>query len=290
MSFAQNSAVFGTAARNRLAAGVGALSVLLLMCGVGGFFFESNEVFAASRERPSESTESTDSGDDGNPAPPYTTDPEMRRVHSVPLPGRNADADSFSSSGRTKSRAPSDSPSRARAGGGRNVTERESAGAIATVEAGYGVVRKPEMREATVTHSPARILLLNGVDISAVRGETLENVTVTIDAAGNVEMVAPHYEVGADTSFHPLLPTELPRLPKERRAPLGMPEGRYRKEGDQAKRKQPLEASEAPLGMPGVQEPRVEVLEEQGRPLRVRSEPEDIPAEGTPGARGLPAR
>lgn len=79
------------------------------------------------------------------------------------------------------------------------------------------------------TQFPARTLTLNGVNISGLRSQEFENVEVRIDANGNVELRAPHYEVRQDASYHPLFPGELPRLPKERTRPMDLPEGRYSK-------------------------------------------------------------
>lgn len=232
--------------------------------------FSSSEGDADS-ESNSKSNFKSNSEGDANPEPPRTTDPELRRVRSVPLPGRRASREGVE-------RRPSEAS-----------RERAPQAAIATVEAGYGVVRKPDVREAMVTYAPARSLLLNGVDISAVRGETLENVTVTIDDAGNIALVAPHYEVGNDTSFHPLLPTELPKLPKERKAPLGLPEGVFRKEGNQAARSSVEVLQDVPKQVP-VESERRRDAEVPGRPLRVSTESDDLSAEGVQGARALPAR
>ena len=77
---------------------------------------------------------------------------------------------------------------------------------------------------------PARSLFLNGVNIGSVRDQELENVTVKIDAEGNIHLFAPHYDVREDTSYHPLMPQELPRFPKAGPVPEGLPQGPYSKQ------------------------------------------------------------
>ena len=177
---------------------------------------------------------------------------------------------------------------------------------VLSSEAGFGVVRKPDGREYTTTRYPPRLIQLNGVDISAVRGETLENVTVRIDDAGNLELRAPHYDVGTDTSFHPLLPTELPRVPKGRTAPLDLPQGSFSKgsysngsagaksrKGKTGADEIPDVRSAAPPAAPSVeilQEIEEGSPEERGRPLRVKTDVEDVPEEGRAGPKAVPAR
>jgi len=50
----------------------------------------------------------------------------------------------------------------------------------------------------------ARIIYLNGVDISAAKNQTLEQVNVRIDSQGNVYVEAPQYEVQHESTFVPL--------------------------------------------------------------------------------------
>lgn len=66
----------------------------------------------------------------------------------------------------------------------------------------------------------ARVIYLNGVDISSAKNQTLEQVNVRIDAQGNVYVEAPQYEVQQESTFVPLsrqMPPH-PNLP-EHKAP-----------------------------------------------------------------------
>ena len=72
---------------------------------------------------------------------------------------------------------------------------------------------KPMSGELT-TDFPARMIYLNGKNVSSVREQTLENVNVRIDAQGNVYISAPHYEVQESTHYRPLLPNEVPKVGK----------------------------------------------------------------------------
>jgi hypothetical protein len=129
-------------------------------------------------------------------------------------------------------------------------------------------VRKPDGRFPEVTSHPPRTITLNGVDVNALRGETLENVTVRIDEQGNVAIMAPHYEVSTDATFHPLLPTELPRVPKARTAPRDLPQGRFSKDlrGSDGGlgRREPWSPAPRPGAPARTPEARVEVLPESG--------------------------
>ncbi len=81
------------------------------------------------------------------------------------------------------------------------------------------------------TYSPGRIIYLNGENISSVREQALENVTVHIDKSGNIHIEAPQYEVSADQSYHPLLPKELPQFKKENiYEKMPIPNGTYSKQ------------------------------------------------------------
>lgn len=72
---------------------------------------------------------------------------------------------------------------------------------------------KPQMSELT-TDFPARMIYLNGKNISTVRDQKMDGVTVRIDANGNVHISAPHYEVQESTHYRPLLPRDVPRVSK----------------------------------------------------------------------------
>lgn len=87
--------------------------------------------------------------------------------------------------------------------------------------------------ESETTRFPSRSIYLNGVNVSTIREESLENVKVEIDRNGNILITAPHYEVTQDSSYHPLLQSELPKFPREQIKPEGMPSGTYSKKSGQ---------------------------------------------------------
>jgi|GEM_PF-667628 len=72
---------------------------------------------------------------------------------------------------------------------------------------------KPMIGELT-TDFPARMIYLNGRNISSVREQELEGVNVRIDSNGNVHISAPHYEVQESSHYRPLLPHEVPKVGK----------------------------------------------------------------------------
>lgn len=72
---------------------------------------------------------------------------------------------------------------------------------------------KPEVGAPT-TEFPARMIYLNGRNISSVREQRLEAVNVMIDAHGNVHISAPHYEVQESTHYRPLFAKDLPKFSK----------------------------------------------------------------------------
>lgn len=80
------------------------------------------------------------------------------------------------------------------------------------------------------TRMPARLIYLNGKNVSSLKNQELENVYVKIDEYGNVHMTAPQYEVATDSSYHPLLPSELPRFPKDKIQIENLPQGVFSKE------------------------------------------------------------
>ncbi len=55
-----------------------------------------------------------------------------------------------------------------------------------------------------VPSSTARVIYLNGVDISSAKNQSLEQVNVRIDARGHVYIEAPQYEVQQESTFVPL--------------------------------------------------------------------------------------
>lgn len=80
------------------------------------------------------------------------------------------------------------------------------------------------------TYMTGRIIYLNGVNINSVKNQELENVNVNIDGSGNIYIEAPHYEIGVEQSYHPLMPGELPKFPKAEFNELPIQKGVYSKE------------------------------------------------------------
>lgn len=80
------------------------------------------------------------------------------------------------------------------------------------------------------TDFPARMIYLNGKNISSVRDQQLDGVSVRIDVNGNLHISAPQYEVQESMHYRPLLPNDIPKVGKprvDRDAPLL--QGRYAK-------------------------------------------------------------
>lgn len=102
--------------------------------------------------------------------------------------------------------------------------------------------RSKQMVGDLTTDFPARMVYLNGKNISSVREQQLNGVNVRIDAQGNLYISAPQYEVQESSHYRPLLPNEVPKVGKpsvSSEAPL-FP-GRFSKAA-------PLEKSEASAG------------------------------------------
>ncbi len=64
-------------------------------------------------------------------------------------------------------------------------------------------------RFVPATSVPFRLVRLNGVNISGVRNQRMENVTVVIDEHGNLDVRAPHLEAVEDTAYVPLFPSRV---------------------------------------------------------------------------------
>jgi hypothetical protein len=140
---------------------------------------------------------------EGNPKPP--SGDKLKRVRAVPLPGQGKLRTEKTGQVRTEEDSSEAEDLFAR---GRNTNG--NANSLIS-----GNVKKP----FNTTRFPPRFVYLNGKNISALKDEVLENVTVRIDSQGNINISAPHYEVQEQTSFHPLLPSELPKFPKRRLQP-----------------------------------------------------------------------
>ncbi|KAB8028585.1 hypothetical protein [Fluviispira multicolorata] len=97
-----------------------------------------------------------------------------------------------------------------------------------TIQPSTGAISKRMPYDST--YMSGRIIFLNGVNISSVKNQDLENVTVRIDKNGNINIEAPQYEVGVEQSYHPMMPNELPKFPKNEFSELPVPKGKYSKE------------------------------------------------------------
>lgn len=89
----------------------------------------------------------------------------------------------------------------------------QSAGSRDANPAFLGRRSKPMIGELT-TDFPARMIYLNGKNVSSVRDQQLDGVNVRIDSNGNVHILAPHYEVQESTHYRPLLPNDVPKVSK----------------------------------------------------------------------------
>jgi hypothetical protein len=69
----------------------------------------------------------------------------------------------------------------------------------------------------------ARSVYLNGTDISSAKNQKLRNVTVQIDAQGNVYIEAAHYQVHDESAYLPLS-SYMQNIPQpQNTAPLSLP-------------------------------------------------------------------
>ena len=79
----------------------------------------------------------------------------------------------------------------------------------------YNWQRETSLPSRAYKNLPLHSVYLNGENIVGLRNQSLEGVNVRFDAQGNVYIEAPHYEIHHDTSYHPLLPEEVPQFQKE---------------------------------------------------------------------------
>lgn len=77
----------------------------------------------------------------------------------------------------------------------------------------------PQMQPKAYRNVSVQAVYLNGVNVVGLRNQSMKGVNVRFDENGNVFIDAPQYEVQYDTSYHPLLPDELPGFEKQQ-APL----------------------------------------------------------------------
>jgi hypothetical protein len=72
-------------------------------------------------------------------------------------------------------------------------------------------------------NAEARSVFLNGTDISSAKNQKLRNVTVQIDAQGNVYIEAAHYQVHDESAYLPLS-SYMQNIPQpQNTAPLTLP-------------------------------------------------------------------
>ncbi len=115
------------------------------------------------------------------------------------------------------------------------------------------------------TNISGRMIYLNGVNISSVRSQDLENVNIHIDKQGNIYIEAPHYETGVEKSYHPLMPRELPHFRKEEYREGHQLKGVYSKET--GKQVLPLVSSPSdPSVLPASAPPVASQVEKQSAP------------------------
>ena len=76
-----------------------------------------------------------------------------------------------------------------------------------------------QMQQRTFKNVPVQAVYLNGVNVVGLHNQSMKGVNIRFDENGNVFIDAPQYEVQYDTSYHPLLPDELPGFEKQQ-APL----------------------------------------------------------------------
>ena len=134
-----------------------------------------------------------------------------------------------------------------------------------------------------VSSSTARVIYLNGADISSAKNQSLEQVNVRIDARGNVYIEAPQYEVQQESTFvplsrqtppHPNLPVH--RAPSALPNEVDMPAAKQElaspaETGDT--NNQPDVAAPSPAAAPGL-------MEKEG----TRKQPDGIPSKAGDGA------
>lgn len=104
-----------------------------------------------------------------------------------------------------------------------------------SIQVGQGMAPQRQQPSYETTRFPTRLVYLNGQNITATKNQTLENVSVRIDEMGNIHLTAPHYEIATDSSYHPLLPSELPRFPKDQIRIDGLPQGVFSKDPQAAR-------------------------------------------------------
>ena len=156
---------------------------------------------------------------EGNPVAP-SADPNFKRKRAVPLPGKGRIREERTGQVETLEPRKMKNKEGGSSEKGTSLSAPEAEGKKwASNDFPAGNIEKPRKNSFSTTQFPTRLIFLNGRNISSLKDEVLENVTVRIDAQGNIQIDAPHYEVNEQSSYHPLLPSELPRYPKNNMRP-----------------------------------------------------------------------
>jgi hypothetical protein len=129
----------------------------------------------------------------------------------------------------------------------------------------------------------ARVIYLNGVDISSAKNQSLEQVNVRIDSRGQIYIEAPQYEVQQESTFVPLSR----QTPPHANLPVHRPPGPLNNEVEVPASKQEL-ASPAETGDTMNQPETVQPAQAAGSGLMekegTRKQPDGIPSKEGSGA------
>ncbi|MDQ3234613.1 MAG: hypothetical protein M3Q07_22645 [Pseudobdellovibrionaceae bacterium] len=134
-----------------------------------------------------------------------------------------------------------------------------------------------------VSSSTARVIYLNGADISSAKNQSLEQVNVRIDGRGNVYIEAPQYEVQQESTFVPLsrqTPAH-PNLPVHRSpGPLPNEVEMPASKGDLASPAETGDTMNQPESAPPTSAAASGLMEKEG----IRKEPDGNPSKEGTGA------
>jgi hypothetical protein len=187
------------------------------------FFLNAPTVFAQNNEEQNQNMNL-----ESNPPPPHGTDKSMRRIAGVPLPNQNVQNQNTQSQNSHNQNSQNQKllyPNTvSQTNDSKTAFEQGANTPIPQIQ------KFPSIESLTVL-APMRKITLNGVNISSLRNEELKGVRVKIDAEGNIDLIAPHYEVSSQSSFHPLFPSEMPKFQKEKVPTSALPQGTFSKDG-----------------------------------------------------------
>jgi nucleoid-associated protein YgaU len=201
---------------------------------------------------------------DKNPSPP-SIEPGMKRVRAIPFHGNSA-------------------PRAEKTGELSGASKSEKSVRAESVFEHTEPVRKPQWQSPRASAYAVRKVFLNGTNISSLRGETLDNVQVRIDEQGDIHLLAPHYEVSEESSYHPLLPRELPRYSKQRHAENLPFDPSLRVQ------KQPAEDSEPVAPVPQPEVPAQPLEAEKGVKLSLPANDDGTAAKAKPAQNEFPSQ